>query len=77
MRRDARLRVQPTRPRRAWADPDHRRLHADGARFVIDAFQQLFDATAPDFAPIYAEVRGWPLIEAGVVLAGEREFAAG
>jgi phenylalanine-4-hydroxylase len=45
--------------------------------FVIDAFQQLFDATAPDFAPIYAEVRAWPLIEAGAVLPGEREFAAG
>jgi phenylalanine-4-hydroxylase len=45
--------------------------------FVIDAFQQLFDATAPDFAPIYAEVRAWPEIDAGAVLAGEREYAAG
>ncbi len=45
--------------------------------FVIDAFEQLFDATAPDFAPVYAEVRALPLIEAGVVLPGEREFAAG
>jgi phenylalanine-4-hydroxylase len=45
--------------------------------FVIDAFQQLFDATAPDFTPVYAEVRAWPQIEAGVVLPGEREFAAG
>jgi hypothetical protein len=34
-------------------------------------------STAPDFAPIYAEVRAWPLIEAGAVLPGEREFAAG
>lgn len=25
--------------------------------FVIDSFQQLFDLTAPDFAPLYAEVR--------------------
>ena len=25
--------------------------------FVIDAFEQLFDATAPDFTPVYAEVR--------------------
>ncbi len=45
--------------------------------FVIDAFQQLFDATAPDFTPVYAEVRGKPQIEAGAVLPGEREFAAG
>ncbi len=45
--------------------------------FVIDAFEQLFDATAPDFTPIYAEVRALPLVEAGAVLPGEREFAAG
>jgi phenylalanine-4-hydroxylase len=45
--------------------------------FVIDAFQQLFDATAPDFTPVYAEVRAWPQIEAGTVLPGEREFSAG
>ena len=25
--------------------------------FVIDSFQQLFDATAPDFTPVYARVR--------------------
>lgn len=45
--------------------------------FVIDDFMQLFEATAPDFAPIYAEVRGQPDIEAGVVLPGERQFAIG
>jgi phenylalanine-4-hydroxylase len=45
--------------------------------FVIDAFQQLFDATAPDFTPVYAAVRSQAEIEAGVVLPGEREFAAG
>ena len=47
--------------------------------FVIDSFQQLFDATAPDFAPVYREVRARidsdGEIEAGHVLAGEREFA--
>jgi phenylalanine-4-hydroxylase len=48
-----------------------------GTYFVIDAFQQLFDATAPDFAPVYAEVRAWPQIEAGTVLSGEREFSPG
>ena len=45
--------------------------------FVIDDFRRLFDATAPDFTPIYAEVRGLLQIEAGAVLPGEREFAAG
>ena len=48
--------------------------------FVIDSFQQLFDATAPDFAPVYREVRARigvdGEIEAGHVLAGEREFVA-
>jgi phenylalanine-4-hydroxylase len=46
--------------------------------FVIDSFDQLFRATAPDFAPIYTEVRQRIArdgeIAAGEVLAGEREF---
>jgi phenylalanine-4-hydroxylase len=28
--------------------------------FVIDSFQELFDATAPDFTPYYVELRGRP-----------------
>lgn len=32
--------------------------------FVIDSFQQLFEATAPDFAPIYRRVAGAPGFEA-------------
>ncbi len=32
--------------------------------FVIDSFGQLFDATRPDFAPIYARVAGMPEFEA-------------
>jgi phenylalanine-4-hydroxylase len=43
--------------------------------FVIDSFRQLFDATAPDFTPIYAAVRALPTVEAGVALPGERRFA--
>ena len=43
--------------------------------FVIDSFQQLFDATAPDFTPVYREVRERIAqegeIAAGEVLAGE------
>jgi phenylalanine-4-hydroxylase len=45
--------------------------------FVIDDFEHLFDATAPDFAPVYAEVRLLPQIDAGVVLPGERQFGSG
>ena len=45
--------------------------------FVIDSFDQLFDATAPDFTPIYKAVRDLPEIEAGVVLQGERLFSTG
>ena len=44
--------------------------------FVIDSFQQLFDATAPDFTPIYRAVREQPQIDAGAVLTGERLFPA-
>ncbi len=47
--------------------------------FVIDSFQQLFDATAPDFTPVYRQVRGAIAatgeVEAGAVLTGEREFS--
>jgi phenylalanine-4-hydroxylase len=49
--------------------------------FVVDSFQQLFDATAPDFTPIYRAVReriaAEGEIEPGVVLPGEREFVVG
>jgi phenylalanine-4-hydroxylase len=48
--------------------------------FVIDSFAQLFESTAPDFTPIYREVRERIAqqgeIEAGVVLPGERRFSA-
>jgi phenylalanine-4-hydroxylase len=40
--------------------------------FVIDSFQQLFEATSPDFTPIYRQVRELPAIDAGVVLDTER-----
>ncbi len=47
--------------------------------FVINSFGQLFDATAPDFTPVYREVRERIAangeVEAGVVLAGERRFS--
>jgi phenylalanine-4-hydroxylase len=75
--------VRSAEPRRVAFDlkrlmRTHYRIDAfQSTYFVIDAFQQLFDATAPDFTPIYAEVRAEPAIDAGAVLPGEREFAAG
>jgi phenylalanine-4-hydroxylase len=49
--------------------------------FVIDSFEQLFDCTAPDFTPLYREVRERIAqegeIEPGTVLPGERCFSAG
>ncbi|HUG25310.1 phenylalanine 4-monooxygenase [Piscinibacter sp.] len=44
--------------------------------FVIESFQQLFEATSPDFTPIYRSVRELPQIDAGAVLPGERQYAA-
>jgi phenylalanine-4-hydroxylase len=44
--------------------------------FVIDSFEQLFEATAPDFTPIYPEVRSRRFLEAGIVLPGEKTFSA-
>lgn len=42
--------------------------------FVIESFDELFAATAPDFTQIYRDVRALPLVEAGAVLNGERTF---
>ena len=48
--------------------------------FVINSFGQLFDATAPDFTPVYRDVRARIAVEgevdAGVVLPGEQRFSA-
>jgi phenylalanine-4-hydroxylase len=47
--------------------------------FVIESFDQLFKATAPDFAPLYARVKADIQrdgeIAAGAVLASETEIA--
>jgi phenylalanine-4-hydroxylase len=45
--------------------------------FVIDSFEQLMQATAPDFAPIYARLASEPSHPAGTVLDGERVFHRG
>jgi len=45
--------------------------------FVIDSFAQLFDATAPDFAPLYAALQGQDGIGAGDIVATDRVLHAG
>lgn len=43
--------------------------------FVIDSFEQLFKATAPDFTPLYAEITEQPDLPLDRSLPGERVFA--
>jgi phenylalanine-4-hydroxylase len=44
--------------------------------FVIADFQQLFDATRPDFAPIYHEIAALPDIEPDALTDEDCEFAS-
>ena len=44
--------------------------------FVIDGFQQLFDATRPDFTPIYREIATQPDLEPDTLVASDRLFNA-
>ena len=45
--------------------------------FVIDSFEQLMDATGPDFAPIYERLARLESIPAGDVLDGDRVYNRG
>jgi len=45
--------------------------------FVIDSYQQLMDATRPDFTPYYAELARQDSIPAGSVLPGDRVYQRG
>ncbi len=45
--------------------------------FVIDSFDQLFEATGPDFCPYYEQLGAQPTIPAGEVLASDRVFQRG
>ncbi len=45
--------------------------------FVIDSFDQLFDATRPDFTPLYEELRALAPIPAGDVLDTDTVFNRG
>jgi phenylalanine-4-hydroxylase len=40
--------------------------------FVIDSFEQLMKATAPDFTPVYARVAALPVLEADAHAPGDR-----
>jgi phenylalanine-4-hydroxylase len=40
--------------------------------FVIESFEQLFVATAPDFAPLYRELSGMPELAADALEPGDR-----
>ena len=45
--------------------------------FVIDSFEQLMQATAPDFTPLYAQLSRQEHIAAGDVQAGDRVYQRG
>ncbi|WP_147654113.1 phenylalanine 4-monooxygenase [Vulcaniibacterium gelatinicum] len=45
--------------------------------FVIESFEQLFEATRPDFAPLYARLAQLPSYPAGTVLDGDRVYHRG
>lgn len=45
--------------------------------FVIDSFEQLMDATAPDFTPIYARLDAQEAIPAGDVRESDRVYTRG
>ena len=45
--------------------------------FVIDGFQQLMDATKPDFTPIYDRLQGTPDFAANSVQPGDRVIQRG
>ena len=69
-------------PRPQWLGFDLRRVmrtryHIDRYQdtyFVIDGFDQLFEATRPDFTPVYREVSKLPDLEPGQVLPQDRRF---
>lgn len=72
--------LQDRRPRRVMFDL--RRIMRTRYRiddfqqiyFVIEGFGQLFDATRPDFAPIYREIAALSEIEPEMILDQDREY---
>ena len=48
--------------------------HYQSSYFVVDSFDQLFAATAPDFAPLYAELDRQAPLPNDAMLGGERSY---
>ncbi len=75
--------LESTRPHRIGFDlkrvmrTEYRYDKLQESYFVIDNFEQLFDATLPDFTPVYAELRGQPDIEPYIILPEDKVFHAG
>ena len=44
------------------------------AYFVVESFDQLFAATAPDFSPLYTEIADQPALPIDARLSGERAY---
>ena len=45
--------------------------------FVIDSFEQLMEATGPDFTPVYARLATQPSLPAGTVLDADKVYQRG
>jgi phenylalanine-4-hydroxylase len=45
--------------------------------FVIDSFDQLFELTAPDFAPLYEAVRSMGELAPGATIASDSRITLG
>jgi len=45
--------------------------------FVIESFDQLFEATAPDFTPLYEELKGAEVLAPGELAPGDRVLTRG
>jgi phenylalanine-4-hydroxylase len=74
--------LEDPRPHRVGFDlrrimrTDYRIDRFQDSYFVIDSFDQLFDATRPDFTPIYEEVKKLAEIAPDALLPGERLIPA-
>ena len=73
--------LESDRPRRLAFDlmrvmrTDYRIDRFQDSYFVIDGFDQLFEATSPDFTPLYAALEGQPSLAPDETAEGDREVA--
>lgn len=77
------MRSNPMRPIASGLDRDRimrTRYRIDSYQrgyFVIDSFEQLFEATRPDFTPIYRRLAQLPTCAAGEIVAGDEVITRG